>query len=237
MIPSFGYLGGKVRIRDWLLSKFPLKGEIYFEPFAGLGNVYYLSQSILLYNNWILNDTNPFLKILKDIDISELNSLPKEITKELYDYYKSSGCNISKLIEYQITYANAGYKTTYNPISITGNRYTRSLYLNKLKLAKNQLSKATIHNQSWETFNYNSFNEQSFLYFDPPYINTHASYGNIKHTKLIDILNKAKFKWALSGYDNDFYKQCLNYNNKYELVINKNIDSSTYKETLWTNYA
>ncbi len=55
---------------------------------------------------------------------------------------------------------------------------------------------------------YRSFDQHDFVYFDPPYYGTGGvGYENIDHNKLCEVLAPAKFRWVLSGYDNELYRQ------------------------------
>jgi len=240
-IPTFRHMGGKARLRKWLVEKFPRKGNIYFEPYAGLANVFFLAANELDFQHWWLNDrfSHPFLHDLKQFG-STIN-LPDKITKELkLEILSNRGTLLPNLLENVITFAGKGYDHGFTgDIDI---RYNPRSYEKRLKAAHDLLEKATLTCFDSENFDYSVLDETSFVYFDPPYFGTKASYPNIDHSKLIEVLNTAKFKWALSGYDNDLYSDELSYINKYHIERNSEIKSSSRKEytavveTLWTNY-
>lgn len=113
---------------------------------------------------------------------------------------------------------------------------------------------------SFENFDLNNLTEEDFIYVDPPYLITCASYNENygwteKHERLLleklDILNKKNIRFALSnvieskGKTNEILKGWLEQNPKYVVnKINKDYSNSNYQrkykedamEVLITNY-
>lgn len=79
-IPSFRYMGGKARLRKWLIEHFPKKGRTYLEPFAGRGNVFYLACQKLDFQNWQLGDID--ISFFCSLLTSDLDQLPEIVSKD-----------------------------------------------------------------------------------------------------------------------------------------------------------
>lgn len=237
--PAFRHMGGKARLRKWLVGYFPDgDGGTYLEPFAGKGNVFFEAVQRLNYSRWILTDSDTgFLNALIDAD---LNALPAKVERQDFEYWRSSSGPITALIEPRITYAGKGYKYGFSGSSGTHVGYSGPVYRKVCESARELLRRATVRQLSWEQ----SLDEfsPSFAYLDPPYYGTEASYGNINHEVLVSKLNHAQFDWALSGYHNQLYDVKLQFKCRFERERNSEIKSSNYRglssvtEVLWTNY-
>lgn len=238
---NFSLYGAKAKIRDWVVDKFPKEGYLYYEPFVGLANVYFLAKSTLNYNRWWVNDlySHKFLYLVKNDPLEEI--LPEKVEDKFF-YKQNRELPVSILLEQIITFGGKGYNAGFtNDININ-TRYNKERYLKRLLAAKELLKDAFLTCADSMILDYSAFTENDFLYFDPPYYGTKPSYPNVDHEKLVEILNGLKCKWALSGYDNELYKNKLNFLNKYEKERNSEIKSSSegkYSpviEIIWTNY-
>ena len=242
MIPSFRHMGGKARLRKWLVNHFPKNGICYMEVFCGKGNVYFHAAQELKYSWYALNDIdNSFLSALYSIDT---NLLPQTVCKEDFEKWKTDKGEIAKVIEPRITFAGKGYAYGYSGTSGIHVGYTKENYKKVCDEAQRILKTypTTLLNHSWDDEQlYVGLGRNDFVYFDPPYLGTTASYGNIDHEKLIKFLNSASFRWAVSGYDTTLYDS-LKYTGKYQIERNSEIKSSNkgqksgVMEVLWTNY-
>ena len=238
MTPAFRHMGGKARLRKWLVGHFPSEGNIYLEPFAGKGNVFYEARQRLRFQQWVLNDIDT--RFLRALDWADLTMLPNTVERSDFDQWKNSKSHIAVLIEPRITYAGKGYKYGYSGSSGTHVGYDGRRYRETCRTARGLIKDAQITTQHWE----DSLNQATpdFAYFDPPYFNTSASYVNIDHQRLIEVLNSANFSWALSGYCNHLYDARLDFRCRFEYERNSEIKSSNSGkreaviETLWTNY-
>lgn len=247
--PSFAYMGGKVRMREWLIDHFPFTGHRYIELFAGLGNVYYAAVNNLHFSQWILNDkyTEEFFNGVKFADLSKL---PKKLVDgdELflpmqYEHGDYQERLVAKLLEHKITLGGKGFCKGGVRTEMF-DRYNRDRFSHQIVQTRDLLRKAKLYFLDWELFLKSAWLEllsEDFIYLDPPYYDTVASYPNINHPRLIKILTRLKCKWALSGYDSFIYRD-LEFKNKYERERNCEIGSSvnggghSVKEVLWTNY-
>jgi len=237
--PSFRYMGGKSRLRKWLISKFPKSGRRYIEPFAGLGNVFYQARKDLSFKSWHLGEIHDFFTALLNAD---LDKLPDSVSREEFDFWRKDDSYIATLIEPKITFGGKGYKSGFDGGHPSHPPYKGSLHRETCEQARELLKDVEVKKCNWTDWDYNSLGSEDFVYFDPPYFGTKAPYPNINHTDLIHLLVSAKFKWAVSGYDNNnmynYFLTC----NKHSKQRNSEIKSSNtgkYEgvvETLWTNY-
>lgn len=237
-------MGGKARLRKWLVSHFPDKGQFYIEPFAGKGNVFYEAVQRLRFTYWELSDIDSrFLYCLRTAD---LDKLPETVSKDEFQTWKLravEGDPIAQLIEPRITFAGKGYTYGYSGHSGTHVGYSGTNYRKVCQEARRLLENVSyVRQQDWrETLEL--ADGECFVYLDPPYYGTTASYRNIDHYALIDVLNAAKYSWAISGYRNALYDSRLQFECRFEYERNSEIKSSNSRkreavtEVLWTSYA
>ena len=142
-IPTFRYMGGKARLRKWLVEKFPKSGNVYFEPYAGMANVFFLAVNELNFNYWWLNDrfNYPFLYDVKQC--GNIIRLPDQITGEFKkEILTNRGTLLPNLLENVISFAGKGYDHGF-----TGDikvRYNPRSYEKRLQAAYNLLQKAVL---------------------------------------------------------------------------------------------
>lgn len=242
-IPSFRYMGGKARLRNWLVGFFPPSGRLYVEPFAGLGNVFYLARSLLIYTGWYLIDLDvSFFQAIRTANIAQI---PDTVLDEEFEKYKtlaSMGDSISRLLEPRISFGGKGYKYGRNTLSNSNHKYNGERYRETCLLARESLRKAVVLSKSWDQINWKELSKKDFVYLDPPYYGVKASYPNIDHEQLVRVLNGLECKWALSGYSNPIYTRYLQFKEVYAISRNSEIKSSSkreysrVKECLWLNY-
>ena len=267
--PSFSYMGGKARLRKRLIEVFPKNGKRYIEPFTGAGNVFFLAKQALKYQTWLLNDKYSLL--LLSLRLVDLAKFPEHITKPMFDSYKTAAKTndpLALVLEPRISFGGKGYKagfagnrktrqldktaTGYN--DKTDSDYRKDLYLPHVGMAKELLDNSVcLYSLEWIEFLRSFYSTPltplgsgDFIYLDPPYYGTKASYPNIDHYKLCEVLNIitdiSDAQWALSGYDNEIYRDKLNFKNKHEFVRMSEMKMSNTKqsepvvECLWTNY-
>lgn len=238
--PSFSYMGGKAKLRKWLVEKFPTSGDTYFEPFAGLGNVFWHAKKVLTFQKWELGDRCvAFFQALRTADLS---MLPEKVGREDFEKWKVSISPIAKLIESRVSFAGKGYSKGFIGEANGNTRYSRKCYEPLLSEARRLSSDVVLVEGSWEDVDWERFTPNDFVYLDPPYYGTVASYPNIDHEKLALMLSKSRFRWALSGYENEVYKKHLVYLARYQKERDAKIKTSlkgkeqVVVETLWTNY-
>ena len=243
--PAFSHMGGKARLRKWLLQYFPDSGRRYCEPFAGKANVYFAARLQLQFTSWMLADIDP--RFLIALSCANFDKLPDSVSKDEFSFWvKAASVNgdlqqVSWLIEPRITYAGKGYRYGYNGSSGTHVGYSGSNYRKVCEAARGLIQGVSIWQRSWESM-LPMLEAGDFAYLDPPYYETLASFENVDHVQLIDALNTAKFDWAISGYRSDLYDTRLEFKCRFECERNSEIKSSNSGkregviETLWTNY-
>lgn len=264
---TYSYMGGKARITNWLLEHFPYQGRRYIEPFAGKGNVYFAAVQSLNYTWWSINDryTCPFFEAILQAD---LRSLPESLEPEHEFILPNTRGHIPLLLESIVSYGGKGYKSSGCKIDWRW-RYDKKRLVDKILVSRQLLRKANITPYDWREFLATfhgwipgeqkweddlsgseefkpglKFWPDDFIYFDPPYFDTRASYPQINHLVLIEYMNwlsESGVKWAISGYDGFVYEDNLEYINKYQ--IERNVEMTSINgsltptiETLWTNY-
>lgn len=238
-IPAFRHMGGKARLRKWLVDKFPSQMDTYREPFVGKGNVFFLARTELTANRAVLSDVNvDFLLALRYADLSQL---PESVTRETFEQWRNNDSHIARLLEPRITFAGKGYKYGFSGSSGTHVGYSKECYQAVCEAARELLGTAEIRQSIWNAA-IQDISTDDFVYLDPPYYGTSASYMNIDHEALIEVLNCAQFRWALSGYDNELYQSLLHYARHFTYERNSEIKSSNtghktpVVEHLWVNY-
>lgn len=242
-VPAFRYVGGKARLRAWLLGHFPQSGDLYVEPFVGLGNVFYAAHAALDFGAWLLSDIDvSFFDALRTVDLAQL---PPTVSREEYAHWKTARNGIARLIEPRVTFGGKGYKYGYSGSSGTHVGYSAEFYRPVCAAARSAVSDpaVTIRQHSWDGVPWDRFTPRTFVYLDPPYYGAEAPYPNIDHEALIDRLNGLECRWAISGYDAGPYTTRLRYVAKHTRERNAEIKSSNagtrtpVVETLWMNYA
>lgn len=234
-------MGGKARLRKWLVNHFPESGMFYCEPFAGKGNVFFHAVQQLKFTYWELSDLD--LTFLDALRCADLSQLPDAVTKVTFPYWRERDDFISRLIEPRITFAGKGYAHGFSGSSGTHVGYSGPLYRQVCEAARGLLESRPVKFwlRDWrETLE--MADQSCFVYLDPPYLDTSASYANIDHTELISRLNEASFDWAISGYRSDLYDGHLRFKCRFERERNSEIKSSNVgaiqpvTECLWTSY-
>lgn len=240
---SFGYPGGKARMTKWLFQYFPKSGNRYVEPFCGLCNVFFAAKQELQFNEWQLNDlfSYEFLKSLVEVNPDDL---PDYVSKDDFEKWKNEKSSIAKVIEPRITFLSKGYEGGYSGDSGTHIGYRGKRYRPLVKYAQQLLSCSNVYlfNKHWIELLCQEFTKDDFVYFDPPYFGTKSVYPNIEHEKLLEELKMAKYRWLLSGYENDLYQKEIGCFWKANRIRNAEMSSMNKKsmrpvvETIWSNF-
>ena len=230
-LPLHIWAGGKTKVVKHYQPYFPTQVDSYVEPFFGGGGMFcYIVSTYNPKHLWI-NDINSdiifiYKSIKSDYDrfinrLNELESqyipLSKEDRKKLYydireehawDYEKWD-----KTIESATLYflMKTGFNGIYQINKNTNNRYgTPSGLLNQkaqvydrkvVEWWNNTLQRTTITSGDWS--HCVSDNPNTFYFFDPPYRDSFADYGNSFDDKSLD-----KLITTAQGLNNVFISNC-----------------------------
>lgn len=242
-LPMYARQGGKVYIRKSLVAIFPTAGRIYGEPFAGAGNVFFLARTRLDFKGWWLNDkySAGFLNAINEAD---LETLPNEVGKHEFRKLRYSDSPTARLLEPRVTMMGLGYTASINNYRSKGRQYNREPFKQKCIFARELLRGVRITDRHWHDIDYSLFDERDFLYFDPPYFGESSTYGEINHTTLLKMLQGAKFKWAISGYDSELYRDAIGLpgfsitRGGHMTTLARGAKTQiTRLESVWTNYS
>jgi hypothetical protein len=221
--PHFKFQGGKCRQRKWIVSHFPRNGEVYIEPFAGRGNVFWLACQECKFEHWWINDLKmtPFIQALSDV---EVRKLPWRITKADRDWLiegRAKGDPIALVMEPLWAWAGGSMSGQYTREWSGLNRGREGLnlrvwlnYVQRIKNAKWLLAQyePNITSLDYTEMPWDVWDETCFAYIDPPYFgaNNVRSYEPLDdYGNLIYILSTTRCRWLLSEYDQPEYRKAF----------------------------
>lgn len=217
------YVGGKYKLLPQILPLFPKNIDTFIDLFGGGFNVgINVPAKEVIYNDLNLpvvqileyihrNETDEILgeidKIIKQYDLSKIN---KEGYLRLRNYFNKLESKQPVILYVLICYAfnnqmRFNSKGEFNmPF---GERYfnptLRERFIEFSEAISNKGCKFT--NADFREFIGMTFNENDFLYCDPPYFNSTATYNenggwtNTDEEDLRDMLATSNVKWALSN--------------------------------------
>ena len=265
------YMGSKRRLLKQLLPLFPSDINTFFDLFAGGGTVTLNTKA----HRYVWNDLDkPLLNMFKSlakITDSELVSLDKQVLKlrdKNYFLQLRTKYNTDKsLTDYQqavilfllISGSFNGIprfnqKSQYNMPWGSEERFKNDSYLKgKIKYLTNYVQWCRKYDVDFKSDSYldlikqTDFKANDFLYFDPPYSITTATYNDGKRNmswdiqddvalvKVLDTLAQQHIKWGLSnaltsrGKSNEVLKDWLSKHNEYYVYhLSQNYSNSTY---------
>lgn len=265
------YTGGKYKLLPQIIPKFPENINTFVDVFGGGFNVGINVNSDKVIYNDIITPLSDLMLVFKennkedilnyiDTTIKEFNlsKTNKESFYNFRDYYNNESKNALDI--FIIICFSFNHTMEFNlkgkcNISAGTNRshFTQNMRDNFIKF-KNKMDNMnlTILNKSFDELNYN---ENSFYYFDPPYILSLTAYSRrywdeAKEEKLLNILSENNFKFALSnvieydGKTNELLKKAVEDNNWNVIPIESDYSNSSYQkkkriknnEVLITNY-
>ncbi|MGC8622088.1 MAG: DNA adenine methylase [Caldisphaera sp.] len=229
------WFGGKSHLVKKLLDYVP-KHQYYLELFGGGGSLLlakepsdfevYNDIDEGLFNFWkVIHNEITFNKFYEKAQLTYHS-------RAIYDYARANWQQQTDEVEKAYLWwilAKMGFGGRFGTGSswgyaITKNNATKALIntINYLPEIHKRLQKAQIDKKDWKecvkTYTENTkWNyENSFIYMDPPYIESTRRSGKYKHEltengheELIDYLiqNQNRNKFMLSGYDNEIYQQ------------------------------
>lgn len=246
--PTIPYPGGKGRLAPLLIDMMPRSGDLYLEPFAGRGNVFWTAASFgLSFHRWQLNDlrTAPFFEAIRLVGDSYI--VPERSKEEYYRQWELFKQNDPSgiIMEPQLTFGGGGYGSggPGGKKGATAQGYTKTL---RVCHALMQSTNVTITNLDWRSLPWESLSPDAFVYLDPPYREADVrayNPGDVNHEELVRVLLTAKFRWMLSEYSNDLYTTHLGqpqYTKDMQLIAADHNLANGGKERriecIWKNY-
>ena len=275
------YTGGKFALLEQILPYFPEDIDTFVDLFGGGFNVgVNVDANKIVYND-IVSQICELIKVLSTLDehkiISHINSRIREydlskVNQEGFNkfrqmYNKSpSALDLYVLICFSFNHQiRFNSKMQYNnPFGKNKSSFTKSLQ-NKLEnfIQRLQELNLIIENKGFDAFDFSNLNSRDFVYCDPPYLISTASYNDGKRgytgwdeklestlLNILDELNRNGIRFALSnvikhkGKDNHLLKEWSKSYNVY--FLNNDYSNSNYQakdrrknsteEVLITNY-
>jgi hypothetical protein len=211
--PIFPCVGGKGRLRRWLLG---LTGSLlvdrYVEPFAGNANVFLLAASRVRAARWWLNDltTVPFLKVLYDgLGKHHLPERPWDTPGTVWRERAHFGCPTALAIAPFVTWGAKGHG--YSMGAKVRRNYCPRTLERKFSAAKEIMwgTRPLLTGEDYRSV-LEELGPEDFVYLDPPYEGCCGTpYPAICHEELLALLPSLHCRWLLSGYESDLYLGAL----------------------------
>jgi len=270
------YTGGKFKLLKQILPLFPEKITTFYDLFAGGCNVALNVKADRIVCNDILTPLINLYKAFKKNTVSDVyahieNRIKEyQLTKENKDgylelrkYYNENKDPLDLFVLICYAFNNSirfNSKGGFNiPFGKNRSSYNKNIH-NRLEHFLHSIVNIEFENKSFMDFESTQFKEDDFVYIDPPYLITVASYNENngwcedKEKKLynfLDVLNKKGIRFALSnvfehkGKSNDILKEWAKKYNIHYLDYNygncsyhtKDKSKNSTVEVLITNYA
>lgn len=223
------YPGGKTEMLKKILERIP-KHKHYVEPFCGGASVFWYKNES---KSSVLNDLSDlivnFFRVAK-LKSYELNKLLDATLKSRVDRIQAANFIKNKEKHTDVELAWAFWVNYTLSVGFAGGGFTtdnRYTILKRKELLKSLLYK--LENTTIEKMDgvqcikvYDKWGKDTFIYIDPPYIDTcHFDYNEYTKQDYINLLNqlsKTKANWMLSSFDNEILTE---YTNKLQWKIEK----------------
>lgn len=267
------YVGGKHKLLDQILPLFPENIDTFYDVFTGGANIAANIQANKVIASDIQKQVIEFLKTCKDkssddmlkeldelIDKFKLSKTNREGFFQLKDYYNKQGvrnwATFYTLVCYgfnnMIRFNNSGeYNYSFGMNRSSFNPTLRETFIKFIDHLKH--IPIEFHVRDFKQLPLENITEKDFVYLDPPYLISMASYNNTWNEesekelyKMLDELNEKGIKFALSNvishkskthsilqnWSKNYYINNLNYS-----YSNCNYQTTgTSQEVLITNY-
>lgn len=220
------YTGGKSKLLPQILPLFPDKVGTFIDLFCGGCNVGsnvnadkvvyndYMSQIIELFKNWKdtnLEDTIQYIETqIEKFNLSKQNQEGFLELRKQYNEYRDIR-DLFVLVAYAFNHQiRFNSKGEYNmPFGKDRSEYNKNMKTNLINfITRIQEQDSTFLNRSFDELNVEEFTKDTFVYADPPYLITVASYNENggwneqMEYKLLEYLDKCTengIKFALSN--------------------------------------
>ena len=252
------YYGGKSYMTDEIISHFPKSYKLYVEGFGGGASVLFSKKKddLEIYND-LGHNVYSLFKVLSDKELFSQFKEKLEIT-----YYSSEIRNqfIKELETDNLSVLERAYRYFYvNRSSFNGVGGFSTTLLVRRNMSKSvsdylsaidglpqihdRLSSVIVENRDIFELIEKYDSEDTFFYFDPPYISETRSssttyeceMSNSDHERFVDTVLNAKGKFLISGYNHKIYERLVE--NGWSLYQYNSPNSNSDRiECLWYNY-
>ncbi len=205
-------LGNKTKIAKKIQEYFP-QHNAYIEPFFGAGGMFF-NKPLAKYN--IVNDIDSDIFNLYMVVKNKKEQLYKEIElmpvhNDLFQYWRENKetNDVMQAVRF-LFLSNFGYMGKPETLRMSINN-TKEILLNNIISTFAKIKNVTFHNTDGVNF-IKSISirnkKETFIYCDPPYINTSNNYSNSftkeQSISLLDALIEIECKFAISEFNNEF---------------------------------
>lgn len=258
--PLMRYHGAKWRLAPWVISHFP-QHHCYVEPFGGSAAVLISKEpsSREVYNDKnfeivnlfnVIRDDEMRTQLLRLLVMTPYSRTEFEFAKEVGRYDTPVMIALKLLVRAQMGFGSAGAtrgNTGFRLDTARGGTSLQSLWsdlpANVLNVTE-RLRNVVIENT--DAYNVIKQHDRSdtLFYLDPPYtLDTRTnkdSYGKFEmrefeHTRLLELTQKSKGMFVISGYDNELYNDTLTgwTKSSRQTAISSRNGSGQRTEVLW----
>lgn len=258
--PLMRYHGAKWRLAPWIISHFP-QHHCYVEPFGGSAAVLISKEpsSREVYNDKnfeivnlfnVIRDDEMRTQLLRLLVMTPYSRTEFEFAKEVGQYDTLVMTALKLLVRAQMGFGSAGAtrgNTGFRLDTARGGTSLQSLWsdlpANVLNVTE-RLRNVVIENTDAYNIIKQHDRSDTLFYLDPPYtLDTRTnkdSYGKFEmrefeHTRLLELTQKSKGMFVISGYDNELYNDILNgwTKSSRQTAISSRNGSGQRTEVLW----
>lgn len=232
--PLMRYHGAKWRLAPWIIGQFP-QHHCYVEPFGGSAAVLISKEpsSREVYNDKnfeivnlfnVIRDDEMRTQLLRLLVMTPYSRTEFEFAKEVGQYDTPVMTALKLLVRAQMGFGSAGAtrgNTGFRLDTARGGTSLQSLWsdlpANVLNVTE-RLRNVVIENTDAYNIIKQHDRSDTLFYLDPPYtLDTRTnkdSYGKFEmrefeHTRLLELTQKSKGMFVISGYDNELYNDTL----------------------------
>lgn len=245
-----GWVGGKSRLKKYIIPLIPKDVERYIEVFGGAGWVFFAKppHKIEVFNDIDGNLINLYRQIKNNCDALQAEIDWLQSRELFYDYRKQ--------IEEQVNLTDIQRAAQYFYLIKISFGSTKSSFatapkgtykiIEQLPQYKERLRKTIIENRDFEQLIKVYDRENALFYLDPPYVDTEkyytaADFKTSDHNRLKAVLSTIKGRFILSYNDCDFVR---NLYKEYKIrsvdrinLLSANANNrKTFRELIITNY-
>lgn len=258
--PLMRYHGAKWRLAPWIISHFP-QHHCYVEPFGGSAAVLISKEpsSREVYNDKnfeivnlfnVIRDDEMRTQLLRLLVMTPYSRTEFEFAKEVGQYDTPVMIALKLLVRAQMGFGSAGAtrgNTGFRLDTARGGTSLQSLWsdlpANVLNVTE-RLRNVVIENTDAYNIIKQHDRSDTLFYLDPPYtLDTRTnkdSYGKFEmrefeHTRLLELTQKSKGMFVISGYDNELYNDTLTgwTKSSRQTAISSRNGSGQRTEVLW----